>query len=103
MNLSLFDAYHYGESNELCFVSLRSLDGELLRFNVQKKVRPLTFDTPLYVMNFTFELTMNTCSCNHYLNEMIESQVFLPKALLLVLSSNYIFLLQSSHHTHPSY
>ena len=37
IKLLLFDASRYGESNELCFISLWSLNGELLWFNVQKK------------------------------------------------------------------
>jgi len=34
MYLLPFDASRYDESNELCFIFLRSLDGEPLRYNV---------------------------------------------------------------------
>jgi hypothetical protein len=34
MKIPLFDAHRHGDSNELYFVSLRSLDGEISRINV---------------------------------------------------------------------
>ena len=40
------DAPRYDESNELCFTILRSLDGELIRFNGLKKSLPGDFCHP---------------------------------------------------------
>ena len=36
MNLPPLDASRYDDSNELCFIFVRCLDGQLMQFNVHK-------------------------------------------------------------------